>query len=109
MDILQIISALTLVFGLLGALYWFSNHYSHKLGARSNRKIRVVEKLPLGEKRSLLLVEIGQQTYLVGSTAQNISMLAPLEMVEEQSEEDNSGEDEANANGGFRKVLEMIR
>ena len=110
MEILQIISALALVFGLLGALYWLTNRYSGKFGSNSNRKIRLVEKLPLGDKRSLILVEIGQQSYLVGSTPQNISMLAPLEKEESICDQETPDEIENQVeSSGFRRVLELMK
>ena len=110
MSILQTISALALVFGLLGALYWLSSRYSGRLGGVSSRKIKIVEKLPLGDRRSLLLVEIGQQSYLVGSTAHNISMIAPLEAEAEVLDSETSEEKSPAENGvSFKRVLEMIR
>ena len=110
MEILQIVSALALVFGLLAALYWFSNKYSGKLGGGPNRKIKIIEKQPLGDKRSLLLVEIGQQSFLLGSTTNNISMLTPVDASEKGDKSEASEETESkDKTVSFKRVLEMIR
>jgi len=109
MDILQTISAVVLVFGLLGALYWFANRYGGRLNRISNRRIRIVEKMSLGDRRSLLLVEIGRRSYLLGSTSQSISLLAPLEEVVPVEEGEDADEKDSNKQLSFKRALEMIR
>lgn len=46
---------------------------------RRERSLRVNETLALGEKRSLLVVEFESRRYLIGATAQSISLLERLD------------------------------
>jgi len=46
--------------------------------ARRERKLRLCETLPLGEKRFLAVVQVNRQQFLVGATANAISLLKEL-------------------------------
>jgi flagellar biogenesis protein FliO len=46
--------------------------------ARPQRQLRLCETLPLGERRFLSLVELGEQRFLVGGTGSSLSLLAVL-------------------------------
>jgi len=49
-----------------------------KIG-RQERSLRVCETLSLGERRFLVVVQFGQQKFLIGSTSQSISLLQRLD------------------------------
>jgi flagellar biogenesis protein FliO len=46
---------------------------------RQERSLRVCETLSLGERRFLVVVQFGQQKFLIGSTSQSISLLHRLD------------------------------
>jgi flagellar biogenesis protein FliO len=47
---------------------------------RRERRLRLCEMLPLGEKRFIAVVEYGQERFLLAGTPQNISLLKRLDM-----------------------------
>lgn len=47
-------------------------------GGAPDKMLRVLETLPMGEKRSLAVVQVGDQRLLIGSTSQQISVLSAL-------------------------------
>ncbi len=68
--------ALVLVVGAFGALNWYLKTRSiGPLKARNARRLRVVEKLSLDQKRSILLLALDGQELLVGVGADQISLL----------------------------------
>jgi flagellar biogenesis protein FliO len=50
---------------------------------RRPRRLKLCETLSLGDKRLLALVECGNELFLVGATAQNISLLQTLSVSKE--------------------------
>jgi flagellar biosynthetic protein FliO len=109
---LKAISALILVLGLIGLCYYLVQRLNDRVnGGKSKRQIRVLERTPLGDKRSLLLVQVRQKQMLLGATNSTISMLAdvPIDKTApvEVLDRDNTAEPEAKVS--FRKILEAIR
>jgi flagellar protein FliO/FliZ len=49
-----------------------------KVGGGSGRHLRLVETLPLGPNRTLHLVSVGQQLFLVAVADRNVTMLAEI-------------------------------
>jgi hypothetical protein len=54
----------------------FVNFLSRKHTSR--RKLQVLETQPLGEKRFISLVSVGQQKFLIGSAPNSIALLAEI-------------------------------
>jgi flagellar biogenesis protein FliO len=54
---------------------------------RRERRLRLREMLPLGEKRFVAVVEYGSEEFLLAGTPQNISLLRRLEMNRQGAEE----------------------
>jgi flagellar biogenesis protein FliO len=48
---------------------------------RRERRLRLCEMLPLGEKRFVAVVEYGQEKFLLAGTPQNISLLKRLDSI----------------------------
>jgi len=73
--------------------------------------MQVLERLSLGEKRTLLLVQVDEETLLLGATPQNVSLLSSLKTAvadgSEGAEEDAPVRTATRVR--FRDVLEMIR
>ncbi|MDP5290720.1 flagellar biosynthetic protein FliO [Oceanimonas sp. CHS3-5] len=67
-----------LVIGLLLALGWGLRRL--KLPALGgNRQLRVITSLALGHKEKLVVVQVGEEQWLLGITPQNINRLGKLE------------------------------
>ena len=77
---LQIVGGLGLVLSLIVIAYIaakkFAPQYFSKLP--SERNVRVIETLPMGEKRSISLIQVEDRRFLVGNTPHQITLLAPL-------------------------------
>lgn len=54
-------------------------HQAAPLLARRQRRLRITETVSLGEKRSVAILEVDGQAFLVASSGANISLLATLE------------------------------
>lgn len=103
---LQAITGLLVVFGLLAFLYVLGPRLGGRLGGPSPRRIQILERVSLGDKRALLLVRVGEESFLVGSTSQQVQLVAPVELDEE------SGVPEGEPEGrrpSFRRWLEGLR
>lgn len=78
MDVaLQILSSI-LLFGLVIFLAWLTTRLLGQqwgAGPRRGRTLSVREQVPVGKDRTIALVEVGDRLYLVGSTAQGITLL----------------------------------
>jgi flagellar protein FliO/FliZ len=67
--------------GIVLALVWWSIRF---VGGRTGlhgrgRLLRVIEAVPLGKDRSILLVQTGGRIYLVGATGEQICLLDQIE------------------------------
>jgi flagellar protein FliO/FliZ len=108
---LQAISALALVIGIIGLFYYLGQRINDRvIGGASKRRVQVIERTPLGDKRSLLLVRVGQQQLLLGATSNTISRLSSIED-EDSTEEPVPLEEEKQdpPTSSFRRILEAIR
>ena len=80
------------VMSLLGAGVMFFMKKRGAIGSRGgNADFKVLMRLPIGFKRELLIVKVGNKKLLLGSTESNITLLWDME------------EEEL---GGFQRVLE---
>jgi flagellar biogenesis protein FliO len=76
----QLLYALFL-FGLVLVLAWLSTRlvgYRMGLGTRG-RMVRVLEQVPAGRERMIMLLEVGGRIYLVGSTSDQISLIDAID------------------------------
>ncbi|KUO76113.1 MAG: hypothetical protein APF77_02165 [Clostridia bacterium BRH_c25] len=65
---------------ILGAAYYVTKYLARKgLNPANNKNLKIIETVPLGIDKSLLLVKVGEQYLLLGSTQKNISLLTVLE------------------------------
>lgn len=65
---------------ILGAAYYVTRFIAKRgLGVSGNKNIKVVESINLGIDKSLLLVKVGEQYMLLGSTQKSISLLAEID------------------------------
>lgn len=80
MDYWNITTAISVLAALLLFLLWLSKRVQSGFGmGRSNRCLQVVDRLPVGEKRAILLVRVRDREILIGSTPASISTLFELD------------------------------
>jgi flagellar biosynthetic protein FliO len=110
---LEALSALILVLGLIGLFYYLGQRLNERVnGGASKRQVKVIERTPLGDKRALLLVRVGEQQILLGATGSTISMLSTIPLEETPAEAPVSKKEEQKpemSKASFRKSLEAIR
>lgn len=65
---------------ILGAAYFVTRFIARNgFTASSNKNLKVVESISLGIDKTLLLVKVGEQYLLLGSTQKNISLLTAID------------------------------
>ena len=72
-----IFSVFLVILAGAGAVY-FSKRFGGRISRLSGKKVQVVETLYLGSRKAVHLLKIGQREILIGSTNENISMLADV-------------------------------
>jgi flagellar protein FliO/FliZ len=82
--IFQMLASLAIVVGVIFLFRHFANRFmGGGLGKRTvPRYIRVVESRFLAPKKSLMLVEVGGEYLLLGSTGDGISLIKQVDMLE---------------------------
>ena len=61
-----------------GIAFYLSKKFMPKLRPSSGQDINIRETIHLGPNKTMHLIEVGEKTFLVGSTSDNISMLADV-------------------------------
>ena len=75
-----------LAVAVLGVIAWIVvKKVMPRVAAQQGRRLRVVETVYLGPKKTVHVVRVGSQEFLVGSSAERISMLAELHREPEAS------------------------
>ncbi len=65
-DYLRFVAALGVVLGLIGLLAWFAARYRlGSVAARADRRLAVVEALPIDPRRRLVLIRCDDREYLL--------------------------------------------
>jgi flagellar protein FliO/FliZ len=70
--------AIVVVFGLLGALAWAARRGRLGFFTRQPSQVRVEATVPLGERRSLMVVTIEGRRLLLGLTPMQVSLVTEL-------------------------------
>lgn len=71
-----------------GIAFYVSKKFMPKLRPSAGRDINIRETIHLGPSKTVHLIEVGEKTFLVGSTSDNITMLADVTETLEDSCED---------------------
>jgi len=74
----KFIFSIFLVIALGAIAFYLSRKFGPKITKLSGKKIKIIETIYLGQKKTLHLVKIGNREILIGSTNENISMLADV-------------------------------
>ena len=81
LSILSAMGTLLLMVAVFVGAYFVSKlvakNYQPKCSNKGNMK--VLEKMPIGRDQSLVIVEVAEQVYLIGVTANSITKLAELD------------------------------
>lgn len=65
---------------ILGAAYYVTKYLARKgLSSANNKNLKIVETIPLGIEKSLLLVKVGEQYLLLGNTQKGLTMLTAVD------------------------------
>jgi flagellar protein FliO/FliZ len=81
-SIVALVFSLALVLGLAwGAIYLLRKWQDRSLGAReagvaNDRPLRFVRALPLGQRERVVLIEVGEETMLLGIGAGGVTLLS---------------------------------
>ncbi|HEX4949626.1 MAG TPA: flagellar biosynthetic protein FliO [Blastocatellia bacterium] len=100
--LLRTFGALLFIVGLIAAAGWALRYFGIiNFGKQQSEAagLKVLDTVPLGERRTLTLVKFGERTLLIGSTPQGLSLLA------EQADEP---EPQANAMPPVRTVTDLL-
>jgi flagellar biosynthetic protein FliO len=78
--VMRMIGGMGLVFCLMVVLYLGAKKYAPRFFPKSisERNLRIIETLGMGDKRSISLIEIGNSRFLIGNTPHQINLLATL-------------------------------
>ena len=75
----MMVSVLFLI-ALSAAAIYVSKRFLPKITNLSGKEIRITETVHLGPRKAVHLLEVGERRFLIGSTNENITRLADLEM-----------------------------
>ena len=73
-----LITSIFFIVVLGGIALYLSKKFMPKLRPTSGQDINIRETIHLGPNKTIHLVEVGKKKFLVGSTSENISMLADV-------------------------------
>lgn len=76
----DLIQAFFLFVLVLVLVWWTTRLVGYRMGAAARgRLVKVLEYVPAGRDRTVMLLEVGGRIYLVGSTGQQISLLDAID------------------------------
>lgn len=73
-----LMKSVLMIIVLGGVAFYISKKFMPKLRPSVGRDINIRETIHLGPNKTVHLIEVGEKTFLVGSTSENISMLADV-------------------------------
>jgi flagellar biosynthetic protein FliO len=76
--VFRMMLSVLLVIVLGTGLVYFVKRFGGRITGTAGKKIRVIETVALGTRRMVHLVEVGEKRILIGSTNENITMLADV-------------------------------
>jgi len=75
----RLMTSISIVIVLGVCAYWFTKKFAPKLTRVQGKNISVIETISLGTNKNLYLLEIGgNRRFLVGSTNENINLIADV-------------------------------
>lgn len=105
-DVGALLLGIAVVALVLYLSFLFSKYLSKKsMQINGANYMRVIDRMAVGQDRSILIVEIQQKYYLVSNTAQNITILKELEGFSEPVVSDTAPK---NFSESFQTVLKNM-
>jgi len=89
-EILSLIGSLIGVIGILVLTYFGTKWMASKVGATgvvSSKYMKIVDRIAVGQNKSIVIVNISGKYYLVSITENNIELLKELDNLEIDTEE----------------------
>lgn len=81
----RVILSISLIFVFSLAISLFAKYGTrNRLGRQDQNKIRILSQHHLGPKKSLIIVQVAGESLLVGVTDQNISLIKPLALIDDE-------------------------
>ncbi len=79
---LETVAVLAFVFLLLAVFAWLAKRYFSPLHAlkRNDRLLKILDSMPVSPKSKIILVEVANETLLLGVTEQTINVLTDIEI-----------------------------
>jgi len=105
---INMVFALALVIGLILAIGWVARVFlGRRLALGSAGLMQIVASVPLGDRRYISVVRVGGRYFLVGVTAQQITLLSDVES-EQVAKYVDSGSDSKTEEGRFASFLKRL-
>ena len=109
------IGGLGLVLCIIAAAYFAAKKFAPRYFAKgiSDRNLKIIETLSMGDKRSVSMIEVGNSRFLIGNTPNQINLLAvlpePFSMVSEPDKFTAASKDVVGSDSAqpFRNMFEM--
>lgn len=78
--VFRTLGGMGLVVSLIAAAYFAARKYAPKYFGKSmgEKNLRIVETLSMGDRRSVSLIEVANQRFLIGHTSHQINLIATL-------------------------------
>lgn len=113
-EVLSLLWTLLVVVAVLALAYWFTRVVIGRSAGNGairfrGRRVTVLEQVAVGKDQKLLLVQVGEEIYFLGSTPGGISCLEqiPLEEAERWKQEDQAGQS-AHQGLSFQEALKNV-
>ena len=114
-EVLQLIWALVVVAAVLALAYLFTRYIAGRtaggasLGRFKDRPMKLLAQLPVGREQKVLLIQAGEQYYLLGAAQGGVTLLDKLSAEEmeklRKSDESDTGPGEKM---GFQEALKKV-
>jgi flagellar biosynthetic protein FliO len=73
---------LAIIIGMIYGIYFFMNKFKNKVSAKEKiNSLKIISSINLGNKKSILLIEVNKEFFLVGVSPSNIQMIGRLQGV----------------------------
>lgn len=105
MDEIRIVLSLIGIIGVLVLTYVGSKYLTKKVSFKSSKHIKIIERVPIGTDKSLIIVKIGEKYMLLSSSSQSVSKIQDLE---ESDIEITPEKPDDNSPPSFSKALTMV-
>jgi len=77
--VIELILAVIAMIGVIYLSYLFSKYLASSTSKINSAKyMKIIDRLPTGQDRSVIILQIGDKHYLVGNTPQTIQILTEL-------------------------------